>query len=555
MIRSVKKSNLAWTGRLALPLLVLALAAFVYSLYGFEEVLLRDYSIYLYSGQRMAEGIPPYVSIFDHKGPLSPMLAGLGAMWAKELSWDDVYTVRLVFYVIGCLTVVAVYLLGKSLFQSQAAGLFGALTFLGFYGYAQPAASGPEPKTPMVLFQTLSLLLTIQKRWFWAGFFGSLALLVWQPMAIFPFVAFVLAITRFREERYRAALRALAGIATPLVVVVVYFYFNDALDDFFDGFVLFNFVHLVRGQTPLTWHLAAAASNIVLPYGTVLVPILIGLAMIVRLYFLRPLEYRFAPIILSFPAPVLWSLRDFQLADDFFVFLPYVAVGFGAFLALAIQRTKTVQLLAVLLSTILLLAPVLWLSRGALLTGNLYFFLLFVATGFGVLLALAIYRAKTPLVPAVLLSVVLLAVALANTLDEVNASAADRLKGTDISLSQQREGALEIEDRLGEDARLASINSPQVLVLLHRENPTPYLWLTAGVDKAIEARTPGGFKGWIQELEEFDPDAISFFGEGQSLTPSSHLTPEHKQELFEWLKTRYHAEKIGPWWLYVKNSQ
>jgi hypothetical protein len=251
-----------WTGKLALPLLVLALAAFVYSLHGFEGVLLRDYSIYLYSGQMMAEGIPPYVSVFDHKGPLSPMIAGLGAMWAKELNWDNVYTVRLVFYAIGCLTVVAVYLLGKSLFRSQAAGLFGALTFLGFYGYAQPAASGPEPKTPMVLFQTLSLLLTIQKRWFWAGFFGSLAFLVWQPMVVFSFVTFVLAVTRFREERFRAALRALAGIATPLVVVVVYFYFNDALDDFFDGFILFNFVHLVRGQTPLTWHLAGAASNI-----------------------------------------------------------------------------------------------------------------------------------------------------------------------------------------------------------------------------------------------------------------------------------------------------
>jgi hypothetical protein len=556
VIRSVKKSNLAWTGRLVLPLLVLALAAFVYLLYGFEGVLLRDYSIYLYSGQRMVEGIPPYVSVFDHKGPLSPMLAGLGAMWAKELNWDDVYTVRLVFYAIGCLTVAAVYLLGKSLFESQLAGLFGALTFLGFYGFAQPAASGPEPKTPMVLFQTLSLLLAIQKRWFWAGFFGSLAFLVWPPMAIFPLVAFILAVTSFREERYRAALRALAGIAAPLVVVGVYFYSNDALDDFFDGFILFNFVHLVRGQAPLTWHLAGVASNIVLPYGTMLVPILIGLAMIVRLYFLKPFEYRFAPIVLSFPAPILWSLRDFQLADDFYVFLPYVAVGFGAFLVLAIHHTKAVQLLAVLLCAILILAPALWLSRGSLLlAGNLYVFIPLVAAGFAVLLVFALYRAKTSLVPTVLLSGVLLTVALANTLDEVNASASDRLKGTDISLSQQREGALEVEHRLGEGARLASINSPQVLVLLHRENPNPYLWLTHGVDKAIEVRTPGGFEGWIQELEESDPDAISFFGEGQSLTFSSYLTPEHKQEFFDWLRTRYHAEKIGPWWLYVKNSQ
>ena len=36
------------------------------------------------------------------------------------------------------------------------------------------------------------------------------------------------------------------------LVLAVYFYFNDALDDFFDRFVLFNFVHLVRGQAPLS---------------------------------------------------------------------------------------------------------------------------------------------------------------------------------------------------------------------------------------------------------------------------------------------------------------
>jgi hypothetical protein len=554
LIRYLQKSNLAWIGSLGLPLLVLALAAFVYNLHGFEDTLLRDYSIYLYSGQRMAEGIPPYVSVFDHKGPLSPMLAALGVAWSKELNWDDVYTVRLVFYTTACLTAVAVYLLGKNAFRSQVAGLFGALAFLGFYGYAQPAASGPEPKTPMVLFETLSLLFAVQKRWFWAGLCGSLAFLVWQPMAIFPFVALVLAVTRPKEERYGAALRAASGIATPLVIVVAYFYYHDALDDFLDGFVFFNFLYIVRGQVPLGTHLAGAAFNIALPYSTMLVPIILGLVMILRLYLLKPFPYRFAPIVLSFPAPVLWSLRDFQLADDFYVFLPYAAIGFGALLVLAIDRAKPAQLLAMLLSTVILLAPVLWSLRNFQLPDGSYVFLLFAAVGFGALLAFAVHRTKTLLLPVSLLSVVLLTVALANTFDEVSASAADRLKGTDISLNQQREGALEVEERLGEDARLASINSPQVLVLLHQENPNPYLWLTAGVDRAIEGRTPGGFEGWIRELEASDPDAIAFFGEGQSLTATSHFSPEHSHAFYDWLRPRYQAEKIGPWWLYIRNS-
>lgn len=483
-----------------MPLLILALAAFVYGLYGFDGVLLRDYSIYLYSGQRMAEGVPPYVSIFDHKGPLSPMIAGFGVMLSQSLNWDDIYTVRLVFCAVGCLTVVAVYLLGKDVFRSQKAGTFAALTFLGFYAYAQPATSGPEPKTPLVLFEALCLLFATQKRWFWSGFFGSLAFLVWQPMAAFPFVTFLLAVTRPREERYGAALRAMAGIAVPVVAVVGYFVYHGALGDFINGFVLFNLLYIERGHTPILWHLASAASYIALPYSTMLVPIFIGLVMIFRLYFLRPFQYRYLPILLSLPAPLLWSLRDFQLSDDFYVFLPYAAIGFGSFLASAVRRTQASRLLTAVLAAILL------------------------------------------------------AIALANTWDEISAGAAYKLTGTTIDLPAQRTGALEIEERFGEDIRLASINSPQILVLLHRENPNPYLWLTAGVDQEIEARVPGGFAGWLQEMEAFDPGGISFFGEGQSLLPSSHLTTEHYQALDVWLDPRYRAEKIGPWWLFVKTE-
>jgi hypothetical protein len=500
LVSPARKGNFAWAGGLALPLLVLALAVFVYGLYGLDGVLLRDYSIYLYSGQMVAEGVPPYVSAFDHKGPLSPMIAGLGVVLSWPLGWDDVYTVRLIFFTTACLGVVAVYLLGASVFRSRVAGFFAALTLLGCYGFAQPAASGPEPKTPLVLFEALCLLFATQKRWFWSGFFGSLALLVWQPMAVFAFVTFLLAVTRPRGERGGAVLRALAGISLPPAAVLAYFYYHGALGDFFEGFVLFNFLYLVRGNFNLTYHVVGAVVNVALPYGTMLIPIIIGLVVILRLYIKRPYEYRFAPILLSLPVPVLWSLRDFQLADDFYVFLPYAAIGFGAFLTAAIRRTYAPPVLTALIGTILL------------------------------------------------------TIALANTWSGINAAASNRLLGTDIDLPTQREGALEIEERFGKDAKLASINSPQVLVLLHQENPNPYIWTTAGVDRLIEAKTEGGFEGWLEELEAYDPDAISFFGEGQSLLPSAHLSSENVRALDAWLDTRYRAEKIGPWWFFVKKE-
>src|SRR5919199_5414499 len=513
-----QKGNLRPAGRSALPLLVLVLAVFVYGMYGFDGALLRDYSIYLYSGQRMAEGVPPYVSIFDHKGPLSPMLAGLGVVLSKWFDWDDVHTVRLLFFAIGCLTVLAVYLLANDVFRSQLAGLFAALTFLGFYAYGYPAASGPEPKTPMVLFETLSLLFASQKRWFWAGFFGSLSFLVWQPMGLFAVVVFVLALSRPKEERYSGVLRALGGIGVPLVASVGYFYYHGALGELVDGVVLFNALYLTRGEittAPIVhrvlWDpslsqtlsdpslLWEQLSGVVLPYITMAVPIVVGLAMIVRLYFLRPYQYRFAPILLSLPVPPLWALIDFALSEDFFVYLPYAAIGFGAFAAWAIRRTKTPRLIGALL--------------GAALLG----------------------------------------VAIANTFEEVNAPAADELLGTDIDLPQQREGALQIEKRFAQEGlRIASLNSPQVLVLLHRENPNRYLFITAGIDRYIEAKEPGGFEGWLESLE--GSDLIAFFGEGQALLPGDEATAEHREQLIGWLNARYHIEKVGPWYLFVKDS-
>jgi hypothetical protein len=162
-----------------------------------------------------------------------------------------------------------------------------------------------------------------------------------------------------------------------------------------------------------------------------------------------------------------------------------------------------------------------------------------------------IYNAKTPRFAGALLGVALLGVAIANTFD-INPIAAHQLLGTSIRLSQQREGALEIENRFGEDERIASINSPQVLVLLHRKNPNPYLFITAGIDRYIDAKEPGGFEGWLKGLET--SDAISFFGEGQSLLPDAEATTRHSNELRNWLNSRYHVEKIGPWWIFVKDS-
>src|SRR5688572_4283825 len=80
--------------------LIFFAAALCYGQYGFRGKLNRDQANHLYAAQRMAEGVPPYVSIFNHKTPLSTMMAGGAATAAKTFAWDDIYAVRVVFFLI-----------------------------------------------------------------------------------------------------------------------------------------------------------------------------------------------------------------------------------------------------------------------------------------------------------------------------------------------------------------------------------------------------------------------------------------------------------------------
>ncbi|NQU09072.1 MAG: DolP-mannose mannosyltransferase, partial [Candidatus Abyssubacteria bacterium] len=330
-----------------IPLLLFLLVSLVYSQYGFYGKLLRDDAMFLYGGQRLADGVPPYLGIFDVKGPIMPMVTGLGVIISKWVGGDDVYTVRLLFLFISSLAVVVTYLLGKSLFQSQRVGLFAAMTFLGFFDFAREAASGPRAKTLVVLFGVLSLLLTSRKRWFWAGLFGALSALTWQPSGIFLLVTLILATAQPRKERFLAISSSLAGIGLPTAIIVLYFYSQGALYELLDGILLFHFLYRDMAQFPLSFHAWLPLRAIFVSFRMMTIPIAIGFVMIFYFYFWRRSLHvslkdtltkdEFSPILLSFLPLAIWSALDFQDACDFYIFLPYIALGFARFLDIAVN--------------------------------------------------------------------------------------------------------------------------------------------------------------------------------------------------------------------------
>ncbi len=159
---------------------------------------------------------------------------------------------------------------------------------------------------------------------------------------------------------------------------------------------------------------------------------------------------RFAPILLAFPFPVLWSFHDYQQYPDFFVFLPFVTLGIAWLLLLAAHGV----------------------AQGAELEGRA--------------------RAACLLTPSVLFFV---------------------FAGTSYwfisrnRLGPQRAQADWILEEYG-DARLAVVGVPQALVLMERSNVTTYSFLMRGIAEYIEANEPGGFAGWLASVDATKPELL-----------------------------------------------
>ena len=445
---------------LVLGLFVYALAVFAYLCHGPYGTLFHDNALYLYAGQQMAAGTAPFVSLFDHKGPVGPMVCGLGVMLARLFEQDDVVGVRLLFLGLCSFSAVGIYALTWTLFQSRVQALFSALVFIAYRGYGEQAVSGPLPKTLCLLFVVFALASAARRRWFWAGACSALAALTWQPTGLYCLAVLVLAWFQGDRSggRRQSLVRALLGIAVPTLAIGAYFLSKGALDELVDGILVFNLKYVERTGGPwrnLGFGLSALLNQ---SYG-------VGLALalgFVSSAFLYPwraraaearglrflVEDRFALFLWTYPFPLLWSLQDFQSYPDLYIFLPYASVGFGWLLYRGLEGILN-ELAA---------------GRALRFAGT------FAVAALMVACTLFLYRFRYPS-------------------DE---------------LGPQRAAMREIVADLGPDARIASIGAPELLVLLGRTNVTSYGFILRGVPNHIEDRFPGGFRGWLSSLEAAD---------------------------------------------------
>ncbi len=214
-----------------------------FALIGFEQGLSRDTAIYLYSSKQLTQGILPYVSIFDHKGPLTSFLGALAITLSKPMALPEWLATRLFFAALSSLSICLIYVIGRHLSLTRIWAVLAALLLLGFSTYIFHAVAGPRPKIAFVFFECLAVLSLLRKSWFGFGAAVACCTLIWQPG--FCLVLAALGVMP-KTQKLRAIARIVLGGTIVLLPIVLIYASVGQFKAFIDSFVLFNFTDLHR---------------------------------------------------------------------------------------------------------------------------------------------------------------------------------------------------------------------------------------------------------------------------------------------------------------------
>ena len=480
--------------------IIMSISIFAYSQYGLNGKLLRDHGIYIYSGQQLTKGVPPYVSIFDFKGPVIPIISGFGVSIADYMNYDHIYTVRFIFLLMGAASVPALYVWAAKIFRSNMIGLLSCVTFLGFWGFGIRAASGPQAKVPLIVFEILFFLFLFRKNWFKAGLLSSLSVLTWQVMGVLPIIAIFLAGMQKGnlKIKFQNVMRVGLGITIPILVVSLYFIYYGAFPEFIEGFVTFIFNYITRVPSSIGYHLSHPVLSSYNGYHHTIVQLTLGMITIFYLIYSRIQKNsgiksflqndNFAGLFLFLPIMFVWSMIDFQGYTDAYIFLPISALGFGWLAKNAIQRLMRALKFGS--------KEQMWIVISVCLSFTIYFTFLYKKT-------------------------------------------------SRFDLRVQRQWAEMIDKEYIAGSKMVAVAVPEILSLLHRTNPNRHIVLDGGEDVMIDEKYPNGFTGWINSIEKYNPKVIIY----------SKIKGRFQDQFEYWLNNNYTpVSGIYTWTCYLKNG-
>ncbi len=329
------------------PLLVLwlILPAAVWASHGFQAALGRDGALYVYAGQAVADGDPPYVAVMNRAGPLAHLLPGLGVTLGRWAGIGDVLGVRALYFVLIAVVPLLVYVATRITYTSRLAGCVAAAAMVSYQGLAQLSTVDPDSKLPMVTLFTIALILLLQRKMLLGGVASGLATLCWQP-ALLTAVSCALVMGLSAEGGHpRRAMAlgrfAVGGLAT-LGAAVAYFAAVGAVGSFVDGFWRANTYTVQRGLFDkvglwdylLDW------------YGWTIGLVILGCVLSVALAvwaWRRPgdepsatlLRHRTLALAVVVCCALVWSVFAFQGGRDALLLLPPASISLGGAVAAA----------------------------------------------------------------------------------------------------------------------------------------------------------------------------------------------------------------------------
>lgn len=432
----------------------LVAAAVVWGVRGFQDGLGRDAALYVYAGQAVADGAPPYVDVMNRSGPLAQLLPGAGVALGRLVGLDDVVGARVLFFVLLVATPALTYVLARDVFGSRLAGSTAAATLLVFRGLALTATDGPQSKHVMLVLLVIALLLLTRGRWLWAGVATGLATLSWQPVVIvLVVVALVAALLGSGDPRQRlmGLSRFVVGGALTLGSTVAFSLVTGSLDAFVEGFWGINAGY--TEQQGLISRPVGAWRDLASWFGWTLALLVGGCLLSVALGLRAALrrtgrDADVAAVGAGTLAGVCWSMTAFNGAPDALLVLPMAAIGVGGGVALALERL-----------------PASW--HRSLAVG---------VTGWVV-------------------------VALATTLHLTWTS-------REPLLAAERAAARTVFEGRSDDATVFAFNAPQPLALTGRGSISRYVLFGEGMKEYVASQWDNGFRGYVHWVRRERPEVL-----------------------------------------------
>ncbi|MFQ5477112.1 MAG: hypothetical protein ACE5E4_00675 [Candidatus Binatia bacterium] len=214
----------------------------------FARPLLLDPATWDYMSVEIARGLVPYRDVFLHKTPMAALIGAAGARLATLGGLEGVHGAHAVFLLIGAAAPVLLYLLCRPSMGTTGA-LAAALFMLAADQWVVASIEGVRPKVVATTLGLACLLCANRGHCLSAGILGGLSALCWQPALCFLFGAASRWLPTSAPNRATVPIRLLTGLSLPISATMLWLYSEEALVDFFQQALWFNFDYIAYHAT------------------------------------------------------------------------------------------------------------------------------------------------------------------------------------------------------------------------------------------------------------------------------------------------------------------